>query len=165
MQLNTRHFGTIEIDERGIVEFPDGIPGFNNVKRYVLLGSENEESMFRWLQSVDRSDLAFAVVDPFLIKKDYDIELSDEVTEKLDIRSIEDVAVYSIVVVPEDTSKISMNLKAPVVINVRKNKGAQVVLDTDRYGVRHYILEELQGREDAVNAGTYKEKGSIHCNK
>ncbi|HHW49102.1 MAG TPA: flagellar assembly protein FliW [Clostridiaceae bacterium] len=165
MQLNTKHFGTIEIEESGIIEFPNGIPGFESSKNFIILGDGDENSPFKWLQSVDTPELAFAVVDPLAVKKDYDIEISDDVLEQLEIDSLEEVLVYSIVVVPEDLSKISMNLKAPVVINTRKKKGAQVVLDTDRYGVRHYILEELRRQEELDNACFDKKEEPIHCYK
>lgn len=165
MQLETKHFGQIEIDEKGIIDFPDGVPGFEESKKFVLLGSEDPESMFRWLQSVDLPQLAFAVVDPFAIRMDYSIDISDEYVEKLSIGSQEDILVYSIVVVPEDVTKISMNLKAPVIINIKSGKGAQIVLDTDRYSVRHYIMEELRKQEVAGNACPNEKKGSVYCNK
>jgi len=152
MKLNTKHFGEIEIDEKGILDFFEGLPGFENKRRFILLAGGDEQSPFKWLQCIDEPELAFAVVDPFIIKKDYDIDLSDSIAEELCIENTEDVLVYSIVVVPGDVSKISMNLKAPVIINTKSRKGMQVVLDTDRYGVRHYILEELHGREVAEDA-------------
>lgn len=143
MKLNTKHFGEIDIDEKGIIEFDEGILGFETAKKYVLLGTEDKESPFGWLQSVDMPELAFAIVNPFAIKEDYDIEIKDEVMNKLGIKKAEEMLVYSIVVVPEDMTKMSMNLKAPVIINTSNKKGAQVVLDTDTYAVRHYILDEL----------------------
>lgn len=164
MDLETRHFGKIEVDEKGIVNFPEGLPGFEDAKKFILLGG-GDDSPFRWLQSVDRPELAFVVVNPFSIKKDYDIDIPDNVLERLEIENTEDMQLYSIVVVPEDVSKMSMNLKAPVIINVKNKKGAQVVLDTDVYGVRHYILDELRKQEDLENACVDTEKGSIHCNK
>jgi len=165
MQLNTKHFGTIEIEENRIIDFPNGIPGFENSKKYTVLGDGDESSPFKWLQSVDTPELAFAIVDPFAVKKDYDIEISDDALEQLEIKTHEEVLVYSIVVVPDDLSKISMNLKAPLIINTRNKKGAQVVLDTDRYSVRHYILEELRRQEDMDNACFDKKEEPIHCYK
>ena len=165
MKLSTKHFGEMEIDEKGIIDFPEGVPGFGNTRRYIFINNEEEGSPFKWMQCVDLPELAFAVVDPFAIKKDYDIEINDDVIDKLRIEKAEDALVYSIVVVPEDISKISMNLKAPVIINSSNKMGAQVVLDTDRYSVRHYILEELRRQEEAGNACTDKEEESVDCNK
>ncbi|HHV96236.1 MAG TPA: flagellar assembly protein FliW [Clostridiaceae bacterium] len=191
MLLNTRHFGEIEIDEENIIYFDEGIPGFNHVKKFVLIGSENLEerqedenevkkkanndscdenscddeealSPFKWLQCVDDPDLAFAIVNPFMIKPDYEIELSDEVIETLEIEKEEDVALYAIVVVPEDISKMTMNLKAPIVINVRNKKGMQAILDTEKYSIRHYIMEEIARQEVEADAGTIKKKRSVY---
>lgn len=165
MKLDTKNFGAIEIDEKGIIDFARGMPGFEHVKKYVVIDNGNEESPFKWLQSVDEPNLAFAVANPFLIKKDYDFEIADDIVDDLGIEKETDLLVYSIVVIPEDISRMSINLKAPVIINTKNNTGMQVILDTDRYGVRHYILEELQGREVSDNACSDKEKGSVYCNK
>lgn len=165
MTINTRHFGDIEIDDKGIIDFVEGLPAFEEYRRYVLLKDGDESSPFRWLQCIDNADLAFAIVDPFAVKKDYEVELSPENIKLLGIEKAEDVATYSIVVVPEDASKISMNLKAPIIINIKSNMGKQVILDTDKYGVRHYILEELRRQEVAGNVGADKEEGPVDSNK
>jgi flagellar assembly factor FliW len=165
MFLKTRIFGEIEINENAIVSFFEGMPGFEEVKKYIILGTGDEKSPFKWLQSVDKPEVVFAVVDPFLFKKGYDINLNHDVVKKLQIENENDVLVYAIVVVPEDISKISANLKAPVIINVKNSKGMQVVLDTDSYSVRHYIIEELLAQEVAGNACSDKEEGSDHSNK
>lgn len=144
MLLETKHFGKIEFIEEKVLEFDSGLPGFKNVKKYILIDSPDEQSIFKWLQSVDDPQLAFAVVNPFLINTDYDIEVSDEDALALGLEKLEDIAVYSILVVPDDLNKVSMNLKAPLIINVCNNKGAQIVLDTNKYTVRHYILDELR---------------------
>lgn len=158
MLLNTKHFGEIDIDENKIINFREGIPGFENSKKFIVLYDGDEASPFRWLQCVDNGELAFAVVNPFMILNDYDIEIPEETVSNLNIESIEDVMVLSIVVVPDDPSKMTMNLKAPVIINTKNNTGMQVVLDTDMYSVRHYIVEELRRQEVDTGAGTNKEE-------
>lgn len=161
MLLKTKHFGDIEIDENRIVTFDDGIPGFDELKRFVVLYNGDEASPFRWLQSVDDGKIAFVVVNPFAVVIDYDIEIPEEVTDNLDIKSLDDVMVLSIAVVPEDINKMTINLKAPVIINTKNNRGIQVILDTDRYSVRHYIVEELRRREVNISAGSDKEEKRI----
>ncbi len=161
MLLKTKHFGDIEIDENKIVTFNDGIPGFDELKRFVVLYSGDENSPFRWLQCVDDGEIVFAVINPFMVVTDYDIEIPEEVISNLDIKSLEDVMVLSIVVVPDDINKMTMNLKAPIIINTKNNRGMQVILDTDRYSVRHYIVEELRRREVNISAGSDKEEKRI----
>lgn len=144
MQLNTKHFGLINIDENGILDFPEGIPGFESTKRFVLLGKDEKESPFQWLQGVDNSDLALVVIDPKLFKPDYLVDVDDDQVEILNIKDANSVLVLSIVVVPEDISKMTANLKAPILINTENRKGKQVVVDKGDYQIRHYIMEELR---------------------
>jgi flagellar assembly factor FliW len=165
MILQTKYFGDLDINENDIIQFNHGLPGFENVQKFILIDNEEEGSPFKWLQGVTGPKPAFVIIDPFAIRKDYEINLDDEVLKELEIMEADSVCVYCIVVVPDDVSKMTVNLQAPVVINTANKKGRQLILDTDRYGVRHYILEEIQGREETKNAGTDKEEGSIHNNK
>lgn len=165
MILNTRHFGEIELKDKGVLQFEAGLPGFEQIKEFIIIDSAEENSPFKWLQSIDEPKLAFAIVNPFVFKEDYDFVLSDETVELLEISQERDIAVYAIVVVPEDFNKISMNLKAPIVVNLMNRKAAQIILDTDKYTVRHYILDELRRREVSVDASTYEKKGSDNYNK
>lgn len=165
MVLQTKYFGEIDVMEDRVLHFRSGIPGFEEVKKYILIDNEEEGSPFKWLQGVEGAKPAFVIIDPFAVKKDYEINLSEEVLKELDIREADEVAVYCIVVVPDDISKMTMNLQAPLIINSSKMAGRQLILDTERFGVRHYILEELQGREESGNARTDKEKGSVNHHK
>lgn len=165
MKLQTRHFGEILIREEDAVIFENGLPGFEALRKFILMDGEDPASPFKWLQSVDSPELAFALVDPFAVILEYDVELTDDTVRKLEIESSEEALVYAIVVVPEDVTRMTMNLKAPVVINTTAHKGMQVVLDTDRYSVRHYIVDELRRREGAGHAGADQKKGSIHHHK
>lgn len=147
MFIETTHFGKIEIDQADILNFEEGIIGFEDVKQFGIIDSEDPESPFKWIQAIDKPELAFALVDPFKIKKDYDFDLKDEAVGYLGVKDASELMVFSIVVVPEDIKKISMNLKAPLIINRTNNKAAQIILDTDEYTVRHFILDELQKQE------------------
>ena len=144
MKLTTKHFGLIEINEKGIINFPEGIPGFEEVKKFVLLGNASQDNPFLWLQSVDRPDLAFVIIDPKIFNPDYIVDVDDSEVEILDIKDNEKVLVYAIVVIPEDPTKITANLKAPVLINTMNNRGKQVTLEKGNYLIRHYILDELE---------------------
>lgn len=146
MLLQTRYFGEIEINEEDIINFPDGIPAFEDIKKFVIVENPEKGVPFHWLQGVDEGSLAFVIINPFLLKDDYDIELPKNAIEKLEIQSLEEVALYTIVVVPEDISKMTANLRAPIVINSRTKKGKQVLLEDDRYQAKHYIAEELKNR-------------------
>lgn len=144
MELKTKHFGVIDIDEELIIKFSEGLPGFRNVKKFILLGKEDEESPFLWLQGIDDTNLAFVLIDPYLIMPGYDIDIDDREVEILEIQDVKKVLIYCIVVIPEDIKKMSANLKAPVLINTENNRGKQVILEKGDYNVRHYILEGLK---------------------
>lgn len=165
MLLQTKYFGELNIEEKDIFSFSHGIPGFENVCRFILIDSDEPDSPFKWLQGVDEPKPAFVIVDPFVIKKDYEVNLDDEVLKELQIKDASAVMIFCIVVVPEDIKKMTVNLQAPLIINSVNKTGRQLILDTDRYSVRHYILEELQGRGEMQDAGTDEEKGSVDNTK
>lgn len=146
MLIDTRHFGQIEIDEKGIIDFPEGLPGFEYVKKFVLLSNSDEDNVFWWLQSVDKPDLAFVVIEPKYIKEDYEVDVPDEEVEVLNIDEKCDITVLSIVVVPEDITQMTANLKAPIIINNTNKKGKQVVLECKDYSIKHYIMQEHKQR-------------------
>lgn len=139
MRLNTKHFGAINIEENDIFSFEEGLPGFEYTKKYILIKNEDLESPFHWLQSVDRPEYAFVVVDPFKAMEDYTIDVPDSDIEALGIDTPEDMFIYCIVVIPEDITRISANLKAPVIMNSRLKRGKQVLLENNTYSIRHYL--------------------------
>lgn len=143
MKIPTRDYGTLEIDESSIIRFENGIIGFENYKRYVLLDCGDEPSPFKCLQSIDEDSLAFILFDPFTVRPDYEVEIVDEIASSLSIGGGDDIAILAIIVVPEEVRYISMNLKAPIIINARVNKGIQYILDNTDYGVRHYLADEM----------------------
>lgn len=145
MKINTAYFGQVEIEDSEIINFPEGLPAFEHLKQFVILDAE-EEIAFRWLQSLEDENIAFVIINPFLFKCDYEFKLSDHVLEKLKIESEADVAVYSIVVIPEKMEDITANLLAPVLINIKEKLGKQIVLENTAYHTKHKIAEEA-GKE------------------
>lgn len=144
MILNTKNFGEIEVREEDVLEFEYGIPGFENMTQFVILGkTDDENSPFFWLQSVQNSNLAFVIMNPRDLVPDYEVEIDMFTANLLKFQDENDALIYAIVTVPEDISKISINLKAPIVINAKNNKGCQVVIENDKYKFKHIITEEF----------------------
>lgn len=143
MRVHTKHFGDLEIDESKIITFPEGLPGFEQVKQFTII-DDKEDSPFKWLQGVDNPQLALVMITPYYFRPDYEVDIADSEVAILEIQDSQDVVVYSIVVIPEDTSRMTANLKAPVLINMKNNRGKQVIMEKGNYSVKHYILEELQ---------------------
>ncbi|GFN35864.1 flagellar assembly protein FliW [Tepidimicrobium xylanilyticum] len=142
MLLHTKHFGEIEINEERIIDFPEGILGFEDEKQFVIINNEDEENPFQWLQSVANPDLAFVIINPFFVYPNYEIVIPETAQEKLKLKDEKDVAVYSIVVVPEDIEKMTANLLGPIIINTKEKLGKQVVLDDDRYTTKHFVFRQ-----------------------
>jgi len=140
VNIKTKFFGEIEIDERQIINFVDGIPGFPEYKQYIIIN--DEELSFTFLQSVDEWSLCFITLPPAAIVGDYSFDLSDETVEKLELEKPEDAATLAILNIPEDFKKMTANLRAPIVINTKNNKGIQELLDGDNYSMKHQVFKE-----------------------
>jgi len=146
MKLHASNFGEIEIDEEDILTFPEGILGFEECKKFIVINNPDEENPFDWLQSVDNEDLAFVIMNPFFVFPDYDITIPESAIEKLKIKDETDVFVYTIVVVPENLEDMTTNLSGPIIINGREKLGKQVILEDNRYTTKHYIFKKEESR-------------------
>ena len=138
MEVQTKAKGIVNIEEKKILEFPDGLMGFEEFKKFVLLPSEYEP--FLWLQSIDKKNLAFLLVDPFLIYSAYEADIDDEALKVIDI------ILMTIVTVPHDGSPITANFLGPIIINKQNNKCVQVVLNDSRWTTKFNIVEALKGK-------------------
>jgi len=143
MELQTKPYGTIDVDERQYIDFPYGIFGFENLKRYVLLDAEQQP--FYWLQSADVQDIAFVLINPFLFRPDYNIDVPDEDLEEIGIVEPTQALVFSIVTIPENQSKMTANLQGPIIVNKDTRQGRQSISMNPNWQVKHLILEELKG--------------------
>ena len=139
MHLETAHFGNIEINEEDLIYFPEGIPGFENSKKYALIGNDSGEAVFFWLQSVDTPELCFVVTDPFMVYDGYGVDVEDEDVELLKITDANKVLSLTIVIIPEDINEIRVNLKAPILINMDKKLGKQIIQKNDNLPIRYYL--------------------------
>ncbi len=139
MKINTSRFGEIEIDEENIIEFRQGIPAFEHLKRYTIISFEDDDS-FYWLQSIDDGDIAFILADPFNFTVGYEPVLPDSVLEELKIEKKEDVLLLSMLVIPDKIDNMTANLAAPIVINMDKKLGKQVILPEGNYPIRHPVF-------------------------
>ncbi len=127
MKIETRDFGTMEISEEQILEFPNGIYAFEEAKRFALI--ELEKGHYpAWLQCIDDIRPCFIVFDPWLICKDYEITLNSGEKAMLEVNEKTNLQVLCIARVPEDYKETTVNLKSPIVINMDTKKAVQVIL-------------------------------------
>ena len=146
MEITTRIFGTIEIDEQKIIHFPSGIIGFPQLTDFALVFDEEKgtEAPIRWLQSLQETEFALPVMDPLLVAKDYNPQVEDDYLLPLGEMTAEDVLVLVTVTVPKDLTKMSVNLQAPIVINAETKKATQIIVNAETYPIKYYIYEILQ---------------------
>ena len=138
MKINTNYFGELEVDENEILEFEKGMLGFEELKKFVII--KDSEIFIEWLQSIEDTT-SFAIMDPFVADNNYSFELPDKIMEKLDIKSKEDVMIRTVVIIPEDITKIRTNLQAPIIINTKLKKATQIILD-DSYPIRYEFYDK-----------------------
>jgi flagellar assembly factor FliW len=132
MKFASTRFGHLEVDDRSLLTFPSGILGFPDQTRYVILDHDTD-APFKWLQCVDQADLAFVIIDPALFKPDYQVQLSAEALVEIQAApDCQDLTVAVILTIPShDPSRITGNLRGPLVMNPRSRLCKQVVLSED----------------------------------
>jgi flagellar assembly factor FliW len=140
MIIETTRFGPLDIDESKIITFPEGLPGFTHIKDYVIIPIEKYHP-FHCMQAVTDPDLAFAVADPWVLFPDYSPELSDDDVNFLELKSAAEAAIYVMAVVPPDLKEITVNLMAPLVININTGRGRQTIV-MGNYSTREKISHE-----------------------
>ena len=145
--LHFPRFGECTFSESDLIEFPWGLPGFPNLRRWLALSVE-EQANFIWLQSVDDLKIAIPTADPYSLFPDYAPKLPPYIVAALDIAAASDFTLLGVVVVTEGAKEMTMNLLAPIVINLRTHKARQVMLENSGYAVR----EPLPRKEEAAEA-------------
>jgi flagellar assembly factor FliW len=146
-KIYTSRFGEIEVDEKKIVQFKNGIPAFENEHEFIILPYE-EESPYYFMQSLKSPDLAFLLTIPFLFFPEYSFELDDESIAELDIQNQENVFYYSLVTIPNGSVRyMTANLVAPIVLNSENMQAKQVVLEKSNYTTKHRLFPETAKKE------------------
>lgn len=144
MKIQTSRFGTMDVAEKDIIHMAEGLLGFEDLNKYFIV-DPSDDTMILWLQSVERPEIAFPILEPKVFRPDYHVRLSaNELrTLRLDSVSKGETLVYSILTIPEDPRNMTANLKAPIVINVRESIGRQVVLQENEYSIKCAMYKEL----------------------
>ena len=146
MKINTRIFGEIEIEDEKVIVFENGIIGFPDMKHFVLIhdAEKGTDAGIRFLQSVEEPGFAMPVMDPLVVKPDYDPEVDDELLKAAGHITPDNILVLVTVTVPKDIQKMSVNLQGPIVINVEEHKACQIIVENGDYPVKFPIYDILQ---------------------
>ena len=124
MRINTTRFGRIDVDTADVIHFASGLPGLEDCREWALLADATNDAL-GWLQSTTRGDVALAVVSPRRFVPDYQVRIPRSELTPLAIGDIRQAQV--VVVVGTNGTTLTLNLKAPIVINLEARTGRQVV--------------------------------------
>ena len=141
-KVNTTRFGSMEVEEKHVLHFPEGILGFGKLHDYFLL-EEESPSLFLWLQAIKKSTIAFPLLETQIIAQNLKLELAPQDAEILKLSDMGLAKSYAIVTIPSDPSKMTANLRAPLVVNIEERLARQVILENEDYPIRYPIYQEL----------------------
>ena len=160
MQIDTVRFGTVEVDDKKLLDFDSGIPGLEEYRKYALLQFEESYPII-WLQAVDDGGVCLPVLDTFAVLSGYVFDIDDTDVKELSLTGPEDLHVVSVLVIPDDIQGMTANLAAPIVINTGTGKAKQIILGGSEYNVRVPVFADIckliakEGGE--ADAGSVKE--------
>lgn len=137
--IESTRFGTIEIPDGGVIEFPAGLIGLAGT-RYALVAKE-EDSAFLWLHSLDDPSLALAVTNPFQFFPTYEVVLADGEASRIGITSPDQTDVFVTVRTAAELENFRCNLRAPILVSA--GRGFQVINEAEDAPVRAPLFEAL----------------------
>ncbi len=149
MTIETRVFGEVTIDSEKIITFEGGIVGFPELQKFALIhdSEQGNNAGIRWMQSLEEPAFAMPVMDPLIVAPDYNPMVDDEILKPIGNIDPEEILVLTTVTVPKDLKQMSVNLRAPIVINVTERKAVQIILDGEEYQVKFPIYDILDARK------------------
>jgi len=150
MKFESSRFGAIEVDEEKILHFPRGLPGFSGCTEFIVM-DHDKETPLKWLQCVDRPEVAFLVVEPEQILLSYGLEIPEPVLAFLgwqkETGDPRDVVVFVILTV--DGENLTANLRAPVLVNLENRRAHQMILDDPQIPIQYPIRPEPAKKAEA----------------
>lgn len=142
--IKSRFLGEVEVDESNLIDFGGSIFGFEEYSKFYLLDNKDENnSIFKILQSPEKEDLSWILIDPFIPFPDYELEVDDADIASLGIQDASDVLAFVVVtIVNEDYQNMTANLLGPMIINTRNRLAKQCIVKGDKYTSKHRLLKE-----------------------
>lgn len=151
MLIKTKVFGEVDIDDDKIITLENGIIGFPDLKHFALIhNSEKSDGKMGWFVSVEEPGFAMPVMDPLVVMQDYNPTVDDEILAPIGKLEPDDMLVLVTVTVPKDIKAMTVNLKAPIIINADERKAVQVIVEDD-YQVKFPVYDILQAAKKGGN--------------
>jgi len=143
--INTTRFGQIDLKNEDIINFPEGLLGFQDLRNFVLLDDPNDD-IFAWIQSCELPSVAFPVLEPEIFGQYYSVNLTKNELELLKIKGDQKPSFMNIITIPDDPTQMTANVKAPIAINMTERIARQCVLQDNNLAIREPIFLKLQSR-------------------
>ncbi len=140
--------GPLEYEEESVITFQEGIIGLEENKRWLLLQNPKHQP-FQWLQSIDNPEITLMVIDPWIVRADYSLSISLEDQARVNLDHLperQDWAVLCVVVFQNSLEETIINLKAPLLFNLKERKGRQVIMEGEEYQVEEPLFSESARR-------------------
>jgi len=147
MLADTTRFGTLEVSPEQVLSFSEGLLGFEDCRRFVLI-ERDRSGHFRWLQSLERPELAFVTIEPRSVLPGYEPVVSRWELDRVQLTSVTKAAVLAIVAMAPEVGKLTANLQAPVIVNPETMEARQVIST----GPDHRIRQPLPGSGKGASA-------------
>lgn len=141
--LQSTRFGSIEVPEAVVVEFPEGLMGMHHLTRFAIVEPAVATSPFRFMLSLDDAEVGFGIADPSRLFANYEVDYNAE-REVLGLEADEEAKLYVMLTIGENPTRTTANLLAPLLLNPSTRLGRQLVLSDSRYSTKHPIIASRQ---------------------
>lgn len=143
MKIKTTRFGELEVDKKDVIEFTEGLLGFETLKKFFIV-DPGDQTLILWIQSVDDAATAFPIIEPKIFQPNYTIKLLPVELNSLSLENLSTASVYAILTIPQNVTEMSANLKAPIIINNKTKMARQIVLQDSKLEVRFKMYADLK---------------------
>jgi flagellar assembly factor FliW len=143
VKIKTSRFGELEVDKKDIIEFAEGLLGFENLKKFFIV-DPGDQTLILWLQSVDSADTALPIIEPKIFQPNCMIKLLPVELNSLSLENLQNASVYTVLTIPQNVTEMSANLKAPIIINNKTKHARQIVLQDSKLEVRFKMYMDLK---------------------
>lgn len=149
VEVDTRVFGRIAIEEDKIIRFESGILGFPDLKEFTLIYNldKGSDADIKWLQSLEEPGFALPVMNPEIVMPGYAPQFQQELLAPLGDIEQDDILILVTVTVPKEIEKTTVNLRAPIIIHAGTRKAVQLIAEGEQYSIRHAIYDSLAARQ------------------
>lgn len=150
MKAMTKYFGEVDIAEDKVLDFPNGIIGFEDLHKFAIIYDIDRgvETNVSYLQSLEEPRVVFPIMNPLVVLEQYNPMIEDELLAPLGMPKEDELLVFLTMTVPSDLTKMTVNMKAPFVINTTLKKGGQIIVENTDYEVRFPIYDILQANKE-----------------